>query len=288
MDMRFISELAKRILLDKTASDKAIYELENNLDGVLYIKENASLSNMKPFVKALKKDREKGAPVCLAAALLISEDAYKQYKKLGIPDEVFYDTFSDISVWVNTAKREENIDGLLEVWWIRHILYLNMFKLGRMQYQFYKTDYILSGLSPLQALKAPIKNKSRVLNIHIPEGARLDYSECEKSVLLARKFFSEYFPEYDYKGFVCDSWLLDPRNTEFMSADSNIMKFSNLFCTVLKPHKNNKEIIRRLWGKQNEKTVFSLLSENTDLQKRTKKYLLSGGKTGNGYGFILK
>lgn len=288
MDMRFISELAKRILLDKTAFDKAIYELENNLDGVLYIKENASLSNMKPFVKALKKDREKGAPVCLAAALLISEDAYKQYKKLGIPDEVFYDTFSDISVWVNTAKREENIDGLLEVWWIRHILYLNMFKLGRMQYQFYKTDYILSGLAPLQALKAPIKNKSRVLNIHIPEGARLDYSECEKSVLFARNFFSEYFPEYDYKGFVCDSWLLDPRNAEFMSNESNIMKFSNLFCTVLKPHKNNKEIIRRLWGKQNEKTDFSLLSENTDLQKRTKKYLLSGGKTGNGYGFILK
>lgn len=288
MDMRFISELAKRILLDKTAFDKAIYELENNLDGVLYIKENASLSNMKPFVNALKKDREKGAPVCLAAALLISEDAYKQYKKLGIPDEVFYDTFSDISVWVNTAKREENIDGLLEVWWIRHILYLNIFKLGRMQYQFYKTDYILSGLSPLQALKAPIKNKSRVLNIHIPEGARLDYSECEKSVLLARNFFSEYFPEYDYKGFVCDSWLLDLRNAEFMSADSNIMKFSNLFCTVMKPHKNNKEIIRRLWGKQNEKTDFSLLSEDTDLRKRTKKYLLSGGKTGNGYGFILK
>lgn len=288
MDMRFISELAKRISLDRTAFDKAIYELENNLDGVLYIKENASLNNMKPFVKVLEKDRKKGASVCLAAALLISEEAYEQYKKLGISDEVFYDTFSDISVWVSTAKREENIDGLLEVWWIRHILYLNMFKLGRMQYQFYKPDYILSGLSPLQALKAPIKNKSRVLNIHIPEGARLDYSECEKSVLLARNFFSEHFPDYDYKGFVCDSWLLDPRNEEFMSTDSNIMKFSNLFCTVMKPHKNNKEIIRRLWGKQNEKTDFSLLSENTDLQKRTKKYLLSGGKTGNGYGFILK
>lgn len=288
MDIQFISELAERISLDKTAFDKAIYELENNLDDVLYIKENASLNNMKPFVKALRKDREKGASVCLAAALLISEDAYKQYKKLGIPDNVFYDTFSDISVWVNTAKREENIDGLLEVWWIRHILYLNMFKLGRMQYQFYKTDYILSGLSPFQIHKAPIKNKSKVLNIHIPEGARLDYAECEKSLSMARRFFSEYFPEYDYKGFVCDSWLLDPRNARFMSTDSNIMKFSNLFCTVLKPHKNNKEIIRRLWGKQNEKTDFSLLSEDTDLQKRTKNYLLLGGKTGNGYGFILK
>lgn len=288
MDIQFISELAERISLDEIAFNKAMYKLENNLDDVLYIKENASLNNMKPFVKALKKDREKGACVCLAAALLISEDAYAQYKRLGIPDNVFYDTFSDISVWVNTAKREENIDGLLEVQWIRHILYLNMFKLGRMQYQFYKTDYILSGLSPLQALKAPIKNKSRVFNIHIPEGARLDYSECEKSVLLARDFFSEYFPEYDYKGFVCDSWLLDPRNARFMSTDSNIMKFSNLFCTVLKPHKNNKEIIRRLWGKQNEKNDFSLLSEDTDLQKRTKNYLLLGGKTGNGYGFILK
>lgn len=59
MDIQFISELAERISLDKTAFDKAMYELENNLDGVLYIKENASLSNMKPFVKALKKRQRK-------------------------------------------------------------------------------------------------------------------------------------------------------------------------------------------------------------------------------------
>ena len=89
MDMRFISELAKRISLDKTAFDKAIYEFESDLDGVLYIKENASLSNMKPFFKALKKDREKGASVCLAAALLISEDAYKQYKSSVFPTRCF-------------------------------------------------------------------------------------------------------------------------------------------------------------------------------------------------------
>lgn len=288
MDMRFILELAKRISLDTAAFDKAKYELENNYEEVLYIKEHSSLDNIKPFLCTLKKDRKRGAAVCLAAALLISEDAYASYRRLGIPDEIFYDTFGDISVWVDTAKREERIDGLLEISWIRHCLYLNIFKLGRMQYQFYKTDYIPSGLSPLQIAKAPIKNKSRVLNIHIPEGGRLGFSECESSICTARKFFAEYFPDYDYKGFVCDSWLLDPGNGEFMNPESNIMKFPNLFCTVFKPHKTNKEIIRRLWGAQNEKRNYILLPEDTDLQRRTKKYLLSGGKTGNGYGFILK
>ena len=288
MDMRFISNLAERISLDTAAFDKAKYELENSYEEVLYIKEHSSLDNIKPFLCALKKDRKRGAAVCLAAALLISEDAYASYRRLGIPDEIFYDTFGDISVWVDTAKREERIDGLLEISWIRHCLYLNIFKLGRMQYQFYKTDYIPSGLFPLQIAKAPIKNKSHVLNIHIPEGGRLGFSECESSVDTARKFFAEYFPDYDYRGFVCDSWLLDPRNGEFMNPESNIMKFPKLFCTVFKTHKTNKEIIRRLWGAQNERLNYILLPEDTDLQRRTKKYLLSGGKTGNGYGFILK
>lgn len=288
MDMGFISELAERISLDKTAFEKAENELCNNYEEVLHIKNVSSLNNIRPFYSALKKDRRNGAAVCLAASLLISENAYSRYRALGIPDGVFYDTFSDIAVWTDTARREEGVYGLLEVSWIRHCLYLNIFKLGRMQYQFYKTDYIPSGLSPFLIAKAPIKNKSRVLNIHIPEGGRLDFSECEKSLDTAREFFALYFPDYDYKGFVCDSWLLDPRNSEFMNPESNIMKFPELFCTVFKTHKNNREIIRRLWGAQNERTNYSLLSEDTDLRKRTKKYLLSGGKTGNGYGFILK
>lgn len=288
MDMRFISNLAERISLDTAAFDKAKYELENSFEEVLYIKEHSSLNNINPFLSVIKKDRKRGAALCLAAALLISEDAFSRYRALGIPEEVFYDTFGDISVWVETAKREERIDGLLEISWIRHCLYLNIFKLGRMQYQFYKTDYIPSGLSLFQIAKAPIKNKMPVLNIHIPEGGRLEFSECKSSVDTARKFFADFFPDYGYKGFVCDSWLLDPRNGEFMNPESNIMKFPDLFCTVFKTHKTNKEIIRRLWGAQNERRNYILLPEDTDLQRRTKKYLLSGGKTGSGYGFILK
>ena len=49
------------------------------------------------------------------------------------------------------------------------------------------------------------------------------------------------------------------------------------------------EITRRLWGKLTvSKSKIAAFPEETDLQKRTKAYLLSGGKTGNGYGFIVK
>lgn len=288
MNLDFITDFAKKISLDKNACEKAMYEIKYGFDEISYIVNSASLNNIAPFLSILKKDRKRGAIQSLAAVLVISEDTYIKYTERCIPDSVFYDTMSDISVWVNNAKYEEKVDGILEISWIRHCLYMNIFKIGRLQYQFYKTDYLRSGFAFSQIKKAPIKNKSNVLNIHIPQGKKLSYSECEKSLKNSRAFFSEYFPEYDYEGFVCDSWLLDPKNNRFMDPNSNIIAFSGLFDNVFEIKKGNREIVRRLWGKQNENLPLSCLAETTDLQKRTKEYLINSGKTGNGYGFIIK
>lgn len=288
MNKEFLIDLQQKTGIPKEAFDTALMLIETEPKAVESIFLNSSLENIKPFTAAIKRDRQMGAMLSLSATLLQCEKTYELYHEKGIPDDVFYDTMSDIAVWVKTAEREEGIVGLLEMSWLRHSLYMNLFKIGRLQYQFYKTDYLLSGFSLLQMRHAPIKNKTDVLNIHIPEGGKLSLSDCQQSVLQAREFFSRFYPEYKYSGFVCDSWLLDSHNRQFMSENSNIVLFSNLFDSVFKTRSRNNEIVRRLWGKEtgniNEIKNFS---EETTLQKQTKQYLLSGGKTGNGYGFIL-
>ena len=289
MNIDFINGLCREIELPQKAYDVAFGQFETNGELIEKMVCSSSLDNMQPFLSQLKKDRVSGAAVCLAAALALSEKTYIEYQKRKIPDNIFYDTLSDISVWVKTLEREENICGLAEIMWIRHSLYLNLFKIGRLQYQFYKTDYRSSGLTFSQRRRTPVKDKSAVINIHIPEGGKLDFEACRTSLDEAEDFFAIYYPEYEYNGFVCDSWLLDLSNRKFMSSDSNIIKFAELFDCVFPTRFHNNEIKRRLWGTQtNKKSEIAAFEEATDLQKRTKAYLLNGGKTGNGYGFIKK
>lgn len=289
MNTDSILNLINKIQLPDTAAEKVMSMLLSDESKIEKSVKKASLDNIKPIKNAYRFNREKNAVFSLAASLIIANRIHEKYLEKGIPDYIYYDTMGDISVWVKTAEREKNVCGLLELSWIRHSIFMNMFKIGRLQYQFYKTDYFRSGLYDKDIKSAVIPNQSSVLNIHIPEGGRLDINECKASLLDSRNFFAEYYPNYDYKGFVCDSWILDPKNGEFMAKNSNIFKFKDIFDCVVPTRFSNSEIQRRIWGTQtSDKNKMLGFCEDTDLQHRTKQYLLSGGKTGNGYGFILK
>lgn len=289
MNTDSILNLIDKIQLSYSACERVMSLLASDERKIERAVKKASLNNINPIKNAYRFNKEKNAVFSLAASLIIADRTHIEYLKKGIPDSIYYDTMGDISVWVETAKREKNVCGLLELSWIRHSIFMNMFKIGRLQYQFYRTDYLGSGLCMNDIKAAVIPNRSEVLNIHIPEGGRLNINECKASLLDARNFFSKYYPDYNYRGFVCDSWLLDPRNSNFMSKKSNILSFAGVFDNVVATRLTNSEIQRRLWGTEtSDKNKMLDFCEDTDLQRRTKQYLLSGGKTGNGYGFILK
>ncbi len=289
MNLDFIRNLCEKIELPPEAQEVAFHTLLTQEKEIRRAQKRAGMTHLSACFRRLRRDRVSGAAFCLAFSLAEAERAYARYRHLGIPDTVFYDTMRDISVWVKTAEREENIVGLCELSWIRQSLYLNLFRIGRLQYQFFKTNHLASGLSLTQCRAAPIKSGALVLNMHIPQDGRLELAACRDSLAAARVFFKEFFPQYDYQGFVCDSWLLDPYNARFMRADSNILRFSSLFDCVMRTNVKNSEIVRRLWGKHTAKHAeISDFPEKTDLQKRAKAYLLRGGETGNGYGFISK
>lgn len=287
MNQAFLNTLVKEIALPKEALFVAEAVLEREEATFQRMKTQTEAENLKTCLLEIKKNKAEGAAFCLAFCLSFSEESYKAYAKKQLPDAVFFASMRDITVWVKTAKREDGVDGLLEIGWLMQTLYLHLFRIGRLQFQFFKVHYALAGLSFTQRRHAPLPNHSEVLNIHIPEDGKLDFDLCKSSVAQARAFFKAYYPEYHFQGLICDSWLLDPKNAAFMEENSNIRKFSALFSPIFATRHVNREIVKRLWGKNVTKREYKNLSETTSLQRRTKAYLLSGGKTGNGYGFIV-
>ncbi len=281
----FLDNLVKEIQLNDSVYALALPHIKSGRARILADK---ILSKGCYFCSAeYNKSPKEYAPLLLAASLILAQRVYEKYREKNIPDEIFYDTMSDITVWVNTLKREENVDGLKNIGWLYNHFKFELFKVGRMQYQFFKTNYLVSGVPFFKLSQMTVKNHRPVLNIHIPEGEPLELYKCKGSINTAKEFFGKYFPEYKFDGFVCESWLLDPNNALFMDKSKNIVKFSELFDTVVRTKHNNFEIVKRLWGKD-IKSVEDITDfpETTDLQRRTKAYILSGGKTGIGYGTI--
>ena len=153
--------------------------------------------------------------------LYFLEDLEKKYREKGIPEEIFLATARDMVYWTNVWS---DIKGELwqeEILWLKFHLSFRLFTLGRVQFCMsrFKKDYPEYG----------IKAGDGVVDIHIPAMGPLDISECEKSIKAAGEFFEKYFPEFKYKFYSCNSWLLDETLSEFLKADSNILKFQKLF-----------------------------------------------------------
>lgn len=68
-----------------------------------------------------------------------------------------------------------------------------------------------------------------VLMMHIPPTGRLDAQASVESVSAAAESFRQWYPEEPVTAFVCTSWLLDPQLSEYLRAESNIMRFQRRF-----------------------------------------------------------
>lgn len=198
------------------------------------------------------------------------------YEKRNIPKEIFIDTMKDIGIWCENNQNK----GLKNYNWIKNHLNGELFKIGRLQYQFSTCNNKLIDYS-----KSPISYGEKVIYVHIPQGEKLIFSQCTESLSMADKFFEKYFSEYHYRYYFSESWLLYESNKYFMDKDSNIMQFQSLFTNVYNA-KFQQQGIERIFGKRmiNKRNY----PENTTLRKNAKEYILKGGKLGIGVGIIDK
>ena len=220
--------------------------------------------------------RKESCIIRLAVILKCALKAGEEYRERGIPDSIFLDTMSDIKIWCENADNK----GIKNYGWLKNHLRLELFRLGRLQFQLYECKN-----RTLNYKRLPFPYGERLIYVHIPQGEKLDRERCIESFYKAEEFFDRYFPGYKYRWYFCESWLLYEGNRDFMKKDSNIVQFMDLFdCRY--SLKIDIQAIERIYGKRH--IFIKSYPEKTSLQKRAKEYMLSGGKLGIGVGIIEK
>lgn len=210
----------------------------------------------------------------LAVVLNCLNSTNEIYKAHGISDDIFWNTASDIKIWCESNQNK----GLRNYHWITNHLKGELFRLGRLQFQIYTCCN-----NAIDYSKLPFDCGEKVIYIHIPQGEKLIYDDCVKSINDAKTFFKTYFPDYQFKYFFCESWLLYEGNANFMKQDSNILKFASLF-NIAYSVKEQSQAIKRIFGEKRENADD--YPEKTSLQKAAKEYIQNNNTLGLGIGTI--
>lgn len=213
----------------------------------------------KAFFEEAQKRTDK-EQLYLYLYIRFAADLYPEFIKRKISEEIYFDTFYDITIWYGQCVRKKKIPGLVEEHWLSLPLQMKIFRLGRLQFE-------------------PDKEK-KILHIHIPEGEPLDDQACGESFMKADQFFG---PEYSM--FDCESWLLSPKLRKLLKPQSNILKFQNRF-EVQKIVYLFRQAEERVFGEiREDKENYP---EDTSLQRAVKNMVLSGEDIGMGYGVIYR
>lgn len=193
-------------------------------------------------------------------------ESYDKYVQMGIPYEVFVDTMKFCTRFLEEHKRTYGIYKYTWAWWYPRQISLNEFRIGALEYEFVDGD-------------------NREIYIHIPSDADFSRESVQRSIKEFFSFRKKYFDTWNTVPLSCDSWLLSPALKELLDGDSNIIGFQNLFKIESVDYDN---IWYLGWVYPGFDTADNNLPENTRLQRRMKKYILSGNKVGAAKGYLLQ
>ena len=118
-----------------------------------------------------------------------------------------------------------------------------------------------------------VKPRDMFLNVHIATNADLSKEACDSSYKKAKEVFRLCFPEHDFKGFRCRSWLLSSELDGILKPTSNILRFKSEYNTYpLKTEGNDifNFVFNRTFDNYND------IPEDTSLQRGIKQIYLSG------------
>lgn len=256
-----------------------------NLDENLKSKVTDLFRNEETVVLSLAGKCSKGRFSCLknkndlmrlAVILECAEKTRAFYNKKGISEKILADTLDDIRIWCENNDNK----GLENYNWIKNHINGELFRIGRLQYQMFKCKN-----RTLHYSKLPFRYGEKLIYVHIPQGKKLIYADCVKSLKDAVAFFNKYFPDFKYSFFFSESWLLYGENWQFMEPSCNILQFSSLF-EIAYSVKDDSQAIERIFGKKQRKKEN--YPEKTTLQKNAKAFIRGGGKLGVGIGYIDK
>lgn len=210
-------------------------------------------------------------------------DLDQVYRQNQFPQSVFIDTLSDLTLRQKMYFKEHNELGLSEedIFWLKHIYHLEIFKLGALQYELGNMSYQeCSSDIDLEDAKQKLPQGSSILRVHIRRGVDLRKEEIDKSFDFSKEFFKTHYHDYEYLAYTCSSWMLYSKNSLLLSPMSNIVNFASRFKMLCETQRSDMSI-KYIFGREYEN--ISDYPKETSLQR---KALKNFDILGVGYGVI--
>lgn len=213
--------------------------------------------------------------------LYASERMLADFRKAGIPDDIFWDTIMDVKYKLLECREVKGVWGTFVEFWYEIFFKLELFKLGRLEFQrtVYEED------TPYTCGDITIRKGDPVFGIHIPSCGSLSRELRMDSYRRAYEFFAK---ERGDKPLICacHSWLLFKGNREIFPSRLNLVDFMGDFDIA---ESKESEIFHDAWrvfGMDFDGDV-SKLPQNTAQQKALAAWLEQGRKTGEGLGILI-
>lgn len=136
--------------------------------------------------------------------------------------------------------------------------------------------------------KKIISPGDNMVGLHIPGGRGMTSEVIDKAFSDSKEFLAAHFPDFDYKGFKCCSWLIDKQLVDLLGEDTNISKFCNRFHRI-SVKSQGKGVFSFIYHIPESQTPsIEELPENTTLERCLKEHFLRGGVIYEVDGFIPK
>ena len=135
----------------------------------------------------------------------------------------------------------------------------------------------------------PIWGKSRDTFPLTDSDTKMLTSEAvDSSLSEAKTFLAEKFPEFDYRGFKCRSWLMDRQLVDLLGEETNISKFCKRFYKISMRSKGRDVFSFVYHIPETQDVCIEALPENTTLERCLKAHFRNGGAIYEVDGFIPK
>lgn len=203
------------------------------------------------------------------------------FERAGVDYRVYRDSMQDFKCKVDEGKLTVGMPCAMTNTWFGAWFFAERFCFTRLQFQYKQAQ------ESYKSERFDIKEGDTFLTIHIPSMKNVSFNRENriKSYREAREYYSTKLAHPFAIG--CSSWLLAELHSEILPESSNIRGFSEEFERYkFVPHRND---LWRIFNIESDKMPpDEELPENSDLQRRYKKFLLSGGMPGTSTGYLIE
>lgn len=215
----------------------------------------------------------------------------RTYMDKGIPLLHLYESIFDLSYRVERYYKNHGMYGLSDrdIRWLTSLYRAKIFDVGSLRFEISNFSYEEIERSGHQYMPLSNRWKDRlpegtpIITIHILKDTDFRPEKVNESFEQAIEFFEKYFPEHNYKAFVCRTWLLYEPTQDLLGEDSNIVSFSRRF-EIIAENENKKQALERIYG-TSDLDEIEQMDKNSSLQKIAYRNL---EKIGESAGIIYK